>query len=74
MCVHGDTTFSFHLPASAVQRSTDSAGGSVTAPMPGRVTKVMAQPGAVSKGTTLLVMEAMKMEVRTTHVHAYIRG
>ncbi|NZA26065.1 acetyl/propionyl/methylcrotonyl-CoA carboxylase subunit alpha [Luteimonas sp. SJ-92] len=44
----------------------DAAGGSdrVAAPMPGRVVLVEATPGAVvAEGQTLLVMEAMKMEL-----------
>jgi 3-methylcrotonyl-CoA carboxylase alpha subunit len=37
--------------------------GRLTAPMPGKVIAVLAQPGAkVEKGAPLLVMEAMKME------------
>ena len=37
--------------------------GLLTAPMPGRIIKVMAQPGgAVSRGEPLLILEAMKME------------
>ncbi|MCP5327745.1 MAG: ATP-grasp domain-containing protein [Sinobacteraceae bacterium] len=32
------------------------------APMPGRVISLLAQPGAVERGTPLLVLEAMKME------------
>ena len=40
-----------------------SAGGSLAAPMPGKVIKVMAEAGAkVSKGQALLILEAMKME------------
>jgi 3-methylcrotonyl-CoA carboxylase alpha subunit len=38
-------------------------GGRLTAPMPGRIVAVLAANGAkVSKGTPLIVMEAMKME------------
>jgi 3-methylcrotonyl-CoA carboxylase alpha subunit len=39
------------------------ATGSLTAPMPGRIVKVMTSPGAkVGKGDALLILEAMKME------------
>jgi len=39
------------------------AAGSLTAPMPGRIVKVMTRPGAkVGKGEALLILEAMKME------------
>jgi biotin carboxyl carrier protein len=38
-------------------------GGNIRAPMPGRIVRVMIQKGdAVRKGTSLLVLEAMKME------------
>ena len=38
-------------------------GGGLTAPMPGKVVALLAQPGAkVEKGTPLLILEAMKME------------
>jgi len=38
-------------------------GGGLTAPMPGKVIALLAQPGAsVEKGAPLLILEAMKME------------
>lgn len=41
----------------------DSHGGGLTAPMPGKVVALLAQPGhKVDKGTPLLILEAMKME------------
>jgi 3-methylcrotonyl-CoA carboxylase alpha subunit len=41
----------------------DDGGGSLAAPMPGKVIAVMVKPGAtVERGTPLLIMEAMKME------------
>lgn len=44
------------------------AAGALTAPMPGQVRAVHAREGeAVTKGQTLLVLEAMKMEIR---IHA----
>lgn len=43
--------------------SQDDAGGSLFAPMPGRVLKVNVKEGdLVNRGTVLLVVEAMKME------------
>ncbi len=42
-----------------------SASGELTAPMPGQVRAVNVSEGdAVTKGQTLLVLEAMKMEIR----------
>jgi len=39
------------------------AGGRLTAPMPGKVVQVLAQPGeAVKRGQPILILEAMKME------------
>ncbi|HTG96803.1 MAG TPA: acetyl/propionyl/methylcrotonyl-CoA carboxylase subunit alpha [Burkholderiales bacterium] len=41
----------------------DASGGSLAAPMPGKVIKVMTSAGSkVSKGEALLILEAMKME------------
>ena len=41
----------------------DSHGGGLTAPMPGKVVALLAQPGQkVDKGAPLLILEAMKME------------
>ena len=41
----------------------DSHGGGLTAPMPGKVVALLAQPGQrVEAGTPLLILEAMKME------------
>jgi 3-methylcrotonyl-CoA carboxylase alpha subunit len=41
----------------------ESEGGKLTAPMPGKVIAVMVEAGStVTRGTPLLVMEAMKME------------
>ncbi len=38
-------------------------GGGLTAPMPGKVVALLAQPGTkVEKGAPLLILEAMKME------------
>ena len=43
--------------------SSESAGNEVNAPMPGIILEVKAEPGAsVTKGDTLLILEAMKME------------
>lgn len=48
------------------------AAGELTAPMPGQIRAVNVNEGeAVAKGQTLLVLEAMKMEIR---VHAPFDG
>jgi len=42
---------------------SDAPTGSLTAPMPGRIASVAVDPGQeVTRGTTLMVLEAMKME------------
>jgi 3-methylcrotonyl-CoA carboxylase alpha subunit len=50
-----------HDPDAAEER--DVGGGSLVAPMPGKVVAVLVEAGAeVKKGAALLVLEAMKME------------
>jgi biotin carboxyl carrier protein len=51
-------------PQEAPRKSTaPAASGAITAPMPGTILRVEIAPGdTVSKGQTLLVLEAMKME------------
>ena len=46
----------------------DTAGGDrLLAPMPGRIIDVLAQPGdSVARGDVLLVLEAMKVQMRLT--------
>jgi biotin carboxyl carrier protein len=49
--------------AKAREGSRRGASGTVRAPMPGRIVKVLvAQGDAVAKGTSVVVVEAMKME------------
>jgi len=61
-------TWSFHLsdPARALVRSRGRAGrgaGLVKAPMPGRVIRILVEPGQeVKSGEGIVVVEAMKME------------
>jgi 3-methylcrotonyl-CoA carboxylase alpha subunit len=51
-----------HRPLAAAD-AADQPDGSLLAPMPGRVARVGVEPGAqVAAGTTLMVLEAMKME------------
>jgi 3-methylcrotonyl-CoA carboxylase alpha subunit len=45
------------------EERTGSAAGELTSQMPGKVLALLAEPGArVTKGTPLLILEAMKME------------
>jgi 3-methylcrotonyl-CoA carboxylase alpha subunit len=54
--------FILHDPVAEADSAGDP-GGSLLAPMPGRVVTLLVEPGStVSRGTPLLVMEAMKME------------
>ncbi|WP_374336073.1 biotin carboxylase N-terminal domain-containing protein [Leeia sp.] len=47
----------------AVKLSEEGAEGGLTAPMPGRVVRILAEVGSpVKKGQPLLILEAMKME------------
>ena len=56
-----------HIDRLAPPQASGAAGERVTAPIPGRIVRVMASPGAhVSKGEPLVVMEAMKMEITLT--------
>jgi propionyl-CoA carboxylase alpha chain len=55
--LHFNVVPRFHPP------DIDQVAGGLTAPMPGIVLEVRAAPGdSVTKGTTLIVLEAMKME------------
>ena len=64
-------TFVLTKPAAGVRRrghGQHHAAGELTAPMPGQVRAVNISEGdAVTRGQTLLVLEAMKMEIR---IHA----
>lgn len=53
--------------ASSRRKSAAGAAGNLSAQMPGQVMHVMVHEGeAVEAGQTLIVMEAMKMEIRIT--------
>jgi biotin carboxyl carrier protein len=58
-------TFALTVPDSRQRRRVSAEGGSLEAPMPGQVTAVLASEGeTVSAGQTLVILEAMKMEIR----------
>jgi 3-methylcrotonyl-CoA carboxylase alpha subunit len=50
------------LPRRQTRAAEDTIGTSLTAPMPGKVIALLAEPGPVVRGAPLLVLEAMKME------------
>jgi acetyl/propionyl-CoA carboxylase alpha subunit len=56
---------SFGAPPPTARRSSGTTGAQLlTAPMPATVIKVLVEPGAaVKKGDTLVLLEAMKMEL-----------
>jgi 3-methylcrotonyl-CoA carboxylase alpha subunit len=55
-----------HDPLTAAV-AAEAPSGALNAPMPGKVTAVMVEPGqAVDKGAALMVLEAMKMEQTIT--------
>ncbi len=58
----GETSF-FAFPHPELAAESAEAGGTIKAPMPGKVLAVNVTPGSqVAKGDALLVLEAMKME------------
>ncbi len=73
VCLEGMTYGLADADLAAEQEGEEpGAGPDVQAPMPGRVVKVLVEPGAeVKKGTPLLVVESMKME---TEIAAGIDG
>jgi biotin carboxyl carrier protein len=59
----GGNSYEFEVVRSGRRRAA-LHHGSLTAPMPATVRKILVQPGSViHKGETLLVLEAMKMEL-----------
>lgn len=58
--------FTLTVPdARSARRKTISRAGDLTAQMPGQVVDVLATAGAsVTRGQTLVILEAMKMEIR----------
>lgn len=62
---HAGRTFTMETGTGRKSRKKGAAGSSdqIIAPMPGKVTKILLQPGAeVVAGQAVMVMEAMKME------------
>ncbi len=61
-------TFTLTVPSSKSTRRTSQIGGAeLVAQMPGQVTAVLVQDGEkATRGQTLMILEAMKMEIRVT--------
>ncbi len=56
---------------SGARRAAGGAGNGLEAQMPGVITQVLVEQGAsVEEGQSLLIMEAMKMEIRVTAPYA----
>jgi 3-methylcrotonyl-CoA carboxylase alpha subunit len=62
--IHEGINHELHLvDGLAPHGGQEEAGGSLTAPMPGRIIQVLAKPGTeVQRGAALIILEAMKME------------
>src|SRR4051812_18265970 len=57
----------YPLSISSRKRTSAASRSDLTAQMPGQVREVFAQPGdSVESGQTLLILEAMKMEIRVS--------
>jgi 3-methylcrotonyl-CoA carboxylase alpha subunit len=62
--LHGQQNVLTFVDPLAHAGESEEAHGGLTAPMPGKVIALLAEPGSeVAKGAPLLVMEAMKMEM-----------
>ena len=56
--------FRFDVDTAATRRRGGAHHGPLSAPMPATVIRIVAQPGAtVKRGDTLMILEAMKMEL-----------
>ncbi len=65
--VNGNTVVLSAVDERRKRRGTSGASGDLTAQMPGQVVEVLVVDGdTVTAGQTLVVLEAMKMEIRVT--------
>jgi 3-methylcrotonyl-CoA carboxylase alpha subunit len=61
--IDGESWLLVEIDPLAARQGEDPAGGRLTAPMPGRVTRLLVEAGStVRRGQPLMVIEAMKME------------
>jgi 3-methylcrotonyl-CoA carboxylase alpha subunit len=68
--IEGEGEARFEREDPGRRRRRDAAEGSLSSPMPGTVVKVLVAPGeAVEKGQSLVVVEAMKMEIKIAAPH-----
>jgi 3-methylcrotonyl-CoA carboxylase alpha subunit len=64
VCIDGDVFTVDIEDAQRTRRPRAAAGEGLSAPMPATVIRVLAEPGReVKRGETLLLLEAMKMEL-----------
>lgn len=60
-------TYTLHVPEPGRRRAASAGSGDLTAPMPGQVRELFVAAGdQVAAGQTLLLLEAMKMEIRVS--------
>jgi 3-methylcrotonyl-CoA carboxylase alpha subunit len=63
----GGETYTLGLPETRSRQRSSASAGDLSAQMPGQVVAVLVAPGdSVHSGQTLLILEAMKMELRVT--------
>ena len=68
-------TFGTAEPARAPRRAAGASAGDLTAQMPGQVVEVLVAAGdTVQRGQTLVILEAMKMEIRVSAPAAGVVG
>jgi 3-methylcrotonyl-CoA carboxylase alpha subunit len=61
--IDGESWLLVEIDPLAARQGEDPAGGRLSAPMPGRVTRLLVEAGStVRRGQSLMVIEAMKME------------
>jgi 3-methylcrotonyl-CoA carboxylase alpha subunit len=61
--IDGESWLLVEIDPLAARQGEDPAGGRLTAPMPGRVTRLLVEAGStVRRGQSLMMIEAMKME------------
>jgi biotin carboxyl carrier protein len=63
----GGRTYNFTVPEARTRRRSAAGSGDLNAQMPGQVIEVLVREGeTVESGQALVILEAMKMEIRVT--------